>query len=216
MDQSTNAGSTAEFFWPAKGPVLAPSGDISNIVKLGASLQAEASKHNIHNVFDDGGYKELLLLTLFNLKKLSRTGDDAVDEAGRQYEIKTVARVSSSGGRKTSLQITTEHTLTVDNLQRYRNVYIWIIAVFDQAKPEAIYEITPSALETQYFSKWERRLQAQEALRVDGGAPVHLNNPKIPLRFVETHGIQIWPEGPVQLPMQTERGLENTDSLPGK
>jgi Restriction endonuclease PvuII len=126
---------------------LTPTGDITGIVELGAKLQAEASQHNIHNVFDDGGYKELLILTLFNLKKLSRIGDDAVDADGRQYEIKTVARVSATGKRKSHLSITTEHTLTIENLQRYRNVQLWIVAVFDQAQPEAIYEITPAALD---------------------------------------------------------------------
>lgn len=211
-----DAGLTPQSLAQANGPVLVPSGDISKIVELGARLQAEASEHNIHNVFDDGGYKELLLLTLFNLKKLNRTGDDAVDKAGRQYEIKTVARVSSSGTRKSYLQITTEHTLTIENLQRYRSVHLWIIAVFDQAQPEAIYEIAPSVLEAQYFGKWEQRLRMQEAFRVDGGAPVHLNNPKIPLSFIEKHGIRIWPEGPVQLPLQVEQALEETDRLPGE
>lgn len=189
-----------------------PDGDISEIVELGAQLQREASKHNIHNVFDDGGYKELLLLTLFDLKKLDRIGDDAVDKYGRQYEIKTVARVSSGGKRKTGLQITTEHTLTLENIRRYRNVHLWIIAVFDQAQPEAIYEIAPAALEPR-FKPWEEQLVRQNALRVDGGAPVHLNNPKIPLSFVERHGTRVWPAGPVQLPLQVEQALEDTEKL---
>lgn len=195
-------------------PPLVPTGDISAIIDLGARLQSEASQHNIHNVFDDGGYKELLLLTLFDLKKLGRTGDDAIDEHGRQYEIKTVARMSSNGARKPYLAITTEHTLTVDNLQRYRSVHLWIIAVFDQAQPEAIFEITPAALEP-YFQKWEEKLVLQDGLRVAGGAPVHLNNPKIPLTFVEKHGTRVWPEGPVQLPLEVEQALEETDRLPG-
>src|SRR5262245_13899829 len=84
----------------APRPLLIPSGDIAPIVALVGQLQARASEHNIHNVFDDGGYKELLLLTLFDLQKLHRTGDDAADREGRRYEIKTVARVSSAGTRK--------------------------------------------------------------------------------------------------------------------
>lgn len=194
--------------------LLVPSGDIGPVVELGRRLQEEASKHNIHNVFDDGGYKELLLLTLFNLKKLARTGDDAVDEHGRQYEIKTVARVSSAGERKTGLSVTTEHTLTLENLWRYRNVYLWIIAVFDQAQPEAIYEIKPTALET-YFMKWEAKLNLLQASYQEGGTSVHINNPKIPLSFIARHGIRVWPAGPVQLPLQVEHALDESDALPG-
>ncbi|MCM3920649.1 hypothetical protein ND748_03020 [Frankia sp. AiPs1] len=181
--------------WPQGGqsqPVLAPTGDIQPLIAMGKKLQAEATKHGIHNVFDDGGYKELLLLTLLDLKKLGRTGDDAADSLGRQYEIKTVARVSSRGVRKTSLGITTEHTLTIENIERYRRVHLWIVAVFDQAAPESIYEIAPSRLET-FFGEWERKIRDQISRGVEGSAPPHLNNPKIPLKFVINNGVCIWP-----------------------
>src|SRR5205809_816368 len=126
---------------------LTPTGDIRPIIEMGITLQEAATEHRIHNVFDDGGYKELILLTLFNLRKLSREGDDAEDDQGRRYEIKTVARMSSAGVRKSSLSITTEHTLTQTNIDRYRKTFLWIVAVFDQAYPEAIYEVTPDRLE---------------------------------------------------------------------
>jgi hypothetical protein len=194
---------------------LSPVGDVTSVVELGAQLQAEASRHGIHNVFDDGGYKELLILRLFGLRKLDRTGDDAEDDSGRRYEIKTVARIDARGNRKKNLSITTEHTLTVDNLARYRSVYLWIIAVFDQAQPEAIHEIPPASLE-RYFADWETKLVRQEALRAEGGAPVHLNNPKIPLGYIEKHGTRVWPKGPSQLRLDVEAGLEEAaDTLPG-
>jgi hypothetical protein len=194
---------------------LSPAGDVTSVVELGARLQAEASRHGIHNVFDDGGYKELLILRLFGLRKLDRTGDDAEDYLGRRYEIKTVARIDARGNRKKNLSITTEHTLTVENLTRYRAVHLWIIAVFDQARPEAIYEIPPASLE-RYFADWEKKLIRMEALRAEGGAPVHLNNPKIPLGYIEKHGTRVWPEGPAQLRLDVEAGLaEAADTLPG-
>lgn len=179
---------------------------------LGIEMQAEASRHEIHNVFDDGGYKELILLRLFNLRKLDRVGDDAQDAEGRRYEIKTVARVASSGKRKPSLSVTTEHTLTKANLDRYRQTFLWIVAVFEQARPEAIYEITPDLLEP-YFANWERRLDLQEGLREVGGAPVHLNNPKIPLGYIIKHGLQVWPPEDVPLPPAVEEGLELSERL---
>jgi hypothetical protein len=192
--------------------VLVPTGDISEILKLGSELQEQATRHQIHNVFDDGGYKELLLLKLFNLTKLDRTGDDAADRHGRRYEIKTVARVAANGKRKNSLSVTTEHTLTLENIRRYRSVHLWIIAIFDQAHPEEIYEISPQALEP-YFERWEERLLALERRRGDGDVTPSINNPKINIKFVREHGIRIWPEGPVQLPLSVQESLEEAHKL---
>jgi hypothetical protein len=193
-------------------PRLVPTGDIRQVVEMGIALQAIASQHNIHNVFDDGGYKELLLLRLFNLHKLYREGDDAEDDDGRRYEVKTVARVSSTGVVKRSLGITTEHTLTQANIDRYRQVFLWIVAVFNQSEPEAIYEITPAALEP-FFRDWERKLAAQEAVAQVGSAPRHINNPKIPLKFVLDNGIQVWPPRDVPLPGAVQEALIRTDQL---
>lgn len=191
---------------------LIPTGDIRPIIELGIKLQEAATAHHIHNVFDDGGYKELLLMTLFNLRKLGREGDDAEDADGRRYEIKTVARMSSAGVRKMSLGITTEHTLTHTNIARYRKTYLWIVAVFDQAHPEAIYEVTPDLLEP-YFAKWEAELNRQEELRTEGSAVAHINNPKIPLKFIAQVGVQVWPPEDVELPKPVQEGLELSEEL---
>jgi hypothetical protein len=193
-------------------PRLVPTGDIRDVVDMGIALQAVATEHNIHNVFDDGGYKELLLLRLFNLRKLYREGDDAQDEHGRRYEIKTVARVSSIGKVKRSLGVTTEHTLTQANIDRYRAVYLWIIAVFNQSEPESIYELAPEALEP-FFATWEVRLADMQRLAGPGSAPVHINNPKIPLRHVIERGIQVWPPRDVPLPEPVEQALIRTEQL---
>jgi hypothetical protein len=196
-----------------RGPRLVPTGDIRPVVEMGVKLQEVASAHDIHNVFDDNGYKELLLLTLFGLRKLRREGDDAEDAQGRRYEIKTVARVNSKGERKTGLQITTEHTLTLPNIARYRQTYLWIVAVFDQAHPEAIYEVTPAQLEQRYFSRWEADLRRQEAVRTPGSAAPHLNNRKIALSHIERVGTQIWPPEDVRLPRPVQEALEFSEEL---
>jgi hypothetical protein len=193
-------------------PILTPTGDVDPIIELGAKLQEIATNYGIHNVFDDGGYKELILLTLFRLHKLHREGDDAEDNEGNRYEIKTVARMSSHGKAKRSLGVTTEHTLTRANIARYRKVKLWIIAVFDQSKPEAIYEILPGALEP-YFAKWESQIIQQEKVRVDTGAPPHINNPKIPLEHVKRYGVRIWPHSrDVRLPRRVSEGLSKAEA----
>lgn len=193
-------------------PSLVPTGDIRPLVEMGVQLQRQASARHIHNVFDDGGYKELLMLTLFDLRKLDREGDDAEDSDGRRYEMKTVARVNARGQRKASLSVTTEHTLTLTNIDRYRRTFLWIVAVFDQSQPEAIYEITPAALEP-YFSNWENRLLGQAEARATGSAPDHLNNPKIPLSFIAKHGTRVWPAADLHLPLQVEAGLTMAEDL---
>lgn len=193
-------------------PRLVPTGDVREVVELGIRLQEAANQHAIHNVFDDGGYKELILLRLFNLRKLHREGDDAEDDDGRRYEIKTVARISSKGQRKTSLSVTTEHTLTLANINRYRRAFLWIVAVFEQSHPEAIYEIAPTALEP-YFARWEEVLRRQEALRAVGGAPVHLNNPKIPLAYVIRNGVRVWPPQDAPVPEPVQEALRLSERL---
>jgi hypothetical protein len=174
-------------------PHVHPTGDADALFVIGRQLQEIATRHDIHNVFTDNGYQELVLLTLFGLQKLRREGNDAIDTEGREYELKTVGRVSSDGQVKRSLGVTTEHTLTPANIARYRSAFLWIIGVFRQCMPEVIYEITPAALEP-YFSKWEERLAELD----HNGRPVrdHINNPKIPLWFVERYGIRIWAETP--------------------
>ncbi|MFN2484668.1 MAG: hypothetical protein ABR509_07005 [Candidatus Limnocylindria bacterium] len=160
------------------------------LIGYGRALQEMAQVHGIHNVFDDNGYKDLLLLTLFGLRKLGRSGDDAVDDEGRQYETKTISRLSSKGVRKESLSLTTEHTMTLANIERYRKTFLWIVAVFAGAQPEGIWELSPQALEP-FFALWESRLRE----RAPDGRLLrdHLNNPKIPMKFIDEHGIQVWP-----------------------
>lgn len=130
------------------------------------------------------------MLTMFGLRKLRREGNDAVDDQGREDELKTVGRTSSDGRRKTSLSVTTEHTMTQANIARYRAAHLSIIAIFDQSLPEAIYEVTPLALEP-YFKAWETRLDERDG----DWRPIRdqLNNPKIPMWFVERHGLRVWP-----------------------
>ena len=169
---------------------LSLTGDADHILELGRELQELSTRHGIHNVMTDNGYQELVVLTLFGLTKLRREGNDARDADGREYELKTVGRISSDGVRKGSLSVTTEHTMTLANIERYRSVWLWIVAVFDRTLPEVIYEITPAALEP-FFSKWEQALDERDGdwRRVRD----HINNPKIPLKFVAEHGIRIWP-----------------------
>jgi hypothetical protein len=100
-----------------------------------------------------------------------REGNDAKDETGKEYELKSV-------NIDLQKQITTHHHLNPIILQKYRSVD-WIFAVYRNIELICIYQMTPANLEP-LFSKWEKKWHD------DGGKDI--NNPKIPLEFVMENG----------------------------
>lgn len=139
-------------------------------------LQKLAVKHGIPDVFQDNGgkYLQLALVTGLTLLK-TREGNDAVDQTGRQYEIKTlnVDRVTS---------FTTHHHLNPVIISKYRKVD-WIFAVYSGVELEAVYYMPVELLEP-FFSKWARKWKLEKK---------DINNPKIPLKFVIQHGLKVFP-----------------------
>lgn len=105
----------------------------------------------------------------------SREGNDAVDETGREYEIKTlnVERVTS---------FTTHHHLNPAILAKYRKVD-WVFAVYRGIELEAVYYLPVSKLKP-LFGAWEAKWNLN---RKD------INNPKIPLKFVLENGHKVFP-----------------------
>lgn len=63
-------------------------------------------------------------------------------------------------------------------IAKYRKVN-WIFAVYEGIEIKTIFLMTPADLEP-YYKRWEEKWHA------DGGKDI--NNPKIPLKFVEEHG----------------------------
>lgn len=108
-----------------------------------------------------------------------REGNDAVDEAGREYELKTLNRLLVKG-------FTTHHHLNPTIINKYRRVD-WVFAVYQGIELERIYFMPPAALEV-YFTKWEKKWHAA------GGKDI--NNPKIPLKFVAADGTLWFPREP--------------------
>lgn len=156
---------------------------IDNLLVLADELQQEADKHNITHVFDDGGYRELLLLRMFGLTKLpGRHGDDGIDsETGYQYELKTVNLINTKGLRRRNPGITTCHHVNAEVIERYRKVRGFLIGVFHINTPARIYEVPTEHLEL-YFRAWEMRLLTERGL-------THINNPKIKFGDVLKYGI---------------------------
>lgn len=139
-------------------------------------LQTLASKHGIPDIFQDNGGKYLQLALVTGLKLLkNREGNDAFDESGRQYEIKTlnIDKVKS---------FTTHHHMNPTIIAKYRKVD-WVFAVYHGIELEAVYYMPVEDLEP-FFIRWTVKWNAEQK---------DINNPKIPLKFVTQHGRKIFP-----------------------
>lgn len=135
-------------------------------------FQALASKHGIADIFQDNGGKLLQVLLILNLTCIpGREGNDAKDDEGNEYELKSV-------NISLTKSFSTHHHLNPTILEKYRTVD-WIFAIYDGIELRAIYKLTPKDLEP-YFSAWERKWHES------GGKDI--NNPKIPVKFVVTKG----------------------------
>lgn len=131
-------------------------------------FQALTTRHGIDDIFQDNGGKLLQVLLLTGLRVIAgREGNDAIDEDGNEFELKTVNVLKQK-------QSTTHHHLNPRILEKYRLVP-WIFAVYEGIKISSIYRVNPSDLEV-YFAKWQDKWHA------DGGKDI--NNPKIPLKHV--------------------------------
>lgn len=138
-------------------------------------LQALATQHGINDIFQDNGGKLLQILILTGLKALrKREGNDAVDDAGNEYELKSVNMLLTKS-------FSTHHHMNPTIIGKYRKVG-WVFAVYAGIELKALYRMTAAQIEP-YFTAWERKWHES------GGKDI--NNPKIPLKFVMEHGTPI-------------------------
>lgn len=157
--------------------MLLPHKDFQNyqrIMPFLQELQQLAKKHGVQDIFQDNGGKLLEVLLLLNLKIVpGRTGNDLTDEK-RQYELKTL-------NINLTKSFSTAHHLNENSISKYREVP-WIFVVYKDIELMEIYRVEPLFM-SPYYSKWSEAIQS-------GGK--HLNNPKIPLQFVQRNGTLLW------------------------
>jgi len=145
--------------------------------------QSLANRYGIADIFQDNGGKLLQILVLTGLKAIpGREGNDAVDEEGQEYELKSV-------NIELTRSFSTHHHLNPGILAKYRRVK-WIFAVYRNIELQEIYVLEPAKLES-FFSKWEKQW-------LDRGGK-DINNPKIPLQHVRQAGHRIYPTAPEQV-----------------
>ena len=138
--------------------------------------QKLAAAHGINDIFQDNGGKLLQVLLITGLKQLpGREGNDAKDDEGNEYELKSV-------NINLTKSFSTHHHMNPTILAKYRLVD-WVFAVYENIKLLEIWQLTPADLEF-YYDKWESKWYA------DGQKDI--NNPKIPLEYVRDHGRQLY------------------------
>ncbi|MCI0700586.1 MAG: helix-turn-helix domain-containing protein [Planctomycetia bacterium] len=162
---------------PAPTTTLKDRDELERLLPFVREFQALTTKHGIDDVFQDNGGKLLQTLILLDLKKLPRReGNDATDGKGNEYELKTVnVRLTKS--------FSTHHHLNPTIIKKYRAVAAWYFSVYENIELSKIYRLTPSQLES-FFKGWEKKWKKDKK---------DINNPKIPLSFVEQHGELIYP-----------------------
>lgn len=155
--------------------------------------QSLANKHGISDIFQDNGGKLLQVILLLGLKVLpGREGNDARDDRGREYELKSV-------NTDLTKSFSTHHHINPVIIEKYRKVD-WIFAVYCGIELQAIYKLPPQKLEP-FFKKWEAKWNES---RKD------INNPKVPLTFVIQNGELLYGQPP------TPRAVEGTPKQAGK
>jgi hypothetical protein len=158
---------------------MKPHPDVKLLKKLFPAIrsyQRLALKHGIPDIFQDNGGKILQVCLVLGLRVLqSREGNDAVDEDGNEYELKTVNLLRTD-------QFTTHHHLNPVIIEKYRKVD-WIFATYEAIELKEIFLLKPAAMEY-WYKKWGAKWIA------DGNKDI--NNPKVPLAYVRKHGTLLY------------------------
>jgi hypothetical protein len=131
-------------------------------------------------IFQDNGGKLLQTLLILNLQGLaSREGNDARDDAGNEYELKTVNVLLTSS-------FSTHHHPNPVILAKYRKVHAWYFSIYEGIELVEIFRMAPADLEQSFFTplevKWRNANEGRSREFRD------INNPKIPVKHVRKHG----------------------------
>lgn len=147
-------------------------------------MQQLGDEYGIRDIFQDNGGKVLQVCIVLGLRVTGRReGNDAFDHEGNEYELKTINRSLAKNRR-----ITTHHHLNQQIIDKYRAVKAWYIAIYEGIELMEIYRVEPPILEP-LFQKWEGEIKTRQ---------IELNNPKIPMRYVQ-QGERVYPPAPTPL-----------------
>ena len=145
-------------------------------------IEELARTYEIDDIAQDNNLKLLQTLVLFDLRNQpGREGSDAIDRYGHAWELKTV-------NVDLTRSFSTNHHTNFERIAVFRKER-WLFSAYQGIRLQEVYAVSPAALEP-FFSKWEQDIARRARLQ---GAEAHLNNPKIPLKFVRAVGIKVYP-----------------------
>lgn len=148
-------------------------------------IEELALTYGINDIAQDNNLKLLQTLVLFDFdNQPGREGSDAIDRYGHAWELKTV-------NINLTKSFSTNHHTNLERIAVFRQER-WLFSVYKGIALQAVYAVDPADLEP-YFSKWESKVRKKID---DGNENSHLNNPKIPLKFVKQFGTRVYPATP--------------------
>lgn len=146
------------------------------------AIEELAANYEINDIAQDNNLKLLQTLVLFDFQNQpGREGSDAIDRYGHTWELKTV-NINLTGS------FSTNHHTNLERISMFRTER-WLFSVYRGISLQEVYAVSASSLEP-YFSKWEK--EVRQKINENTENP-HLNNPKIPLKFVRQVGIMVFP-----------------------
>ena len=158
-------------------------------------LEQLAKSYGITDIAQDNNLKLLQTLILFDFQNQpGREGCDAIDRYGHEWELKTV-------NRNLTKSFSTNHHTNLERIAVFRGER-WLFSVYEGIRLCNAYAVSPRELEP-YFSKWESDVRKKIA---NGNETPHINNPKIPLKFVKEVGTKVYP---VKSPIDPAEILKN-------
>ena len=145
-------------------------------------IEKLALMYGINDIAQDNNLKLLQTLVLFDLQNQpNREGSDAIDRYGNAWELKTVNIDLTNS-------FSTNHHTNIERIAVFRKER-WLFSVYRGIALQEVYAVSPLALE-EYFKKWEEAVHEKISNKNENA---HLNNPKIPLKFVRNVGTKIYP-----------------------
>lgn len=156
-----------------------------------------AKKYEINDIAQDNNLKLLQTLVYFDLKnQAGREGSDAIDRYGHEWELKT-ANIDLVSG------FSTNHHTNHERIAQFRQER-WLFSIYRGIELQEVYAMSPKSLEA-YFTDWTNKVIAKENAGMDNP---HINNPKIPIKFVRAKGIKVYPVN-VSNPLDPAELLKN-------
>ncbi len=147
-----------------------------------STIEKLAKTYEINDIAQDNNLKLLQTLVYFDFRNQSgREGSDAIDRYGHEWELKTANADLVTG-------FSTNHHTNHERIAQFRQER-WLFSIYKGIELQEVYAMSPKTLEP-YFTDWTNKIIQKAAAGMDNP---HINNPKIPIKFVRTNGKKVYP-----------------------